>query len=102
MANQDDLFGLNDSSVDGKPSPSDKVVMWFHGKASTDQPTDIHHRIGFGDTDAASGSHTHDGKNSKPLFNIDQVPADLASGASLAQTITAVNRILELIRKVSG
>jgi len=55
--------------LEGTPSPTEKIVDWFHARVSTNRRTDVHHQIGNGATDAASGDHTHDGVNSKFLFN---------------------------------
>lgn len=99
MANQDDIFGMNDDAVNGKTPPSQKVVDWFHKRVSMSKASDVHHAIGTGPTDASAGDHDHDGKNSKRLWNEETVLTDLAPGATLAQTIDAVNKLNEAIRK---
>lgn len=103
MANQEDIFGLSDSAVDGKTPPSQKVIDWLHGRVSTRKKTDLHHPIGFGETDAASGDHTHDGKNSKTLFNPDLlILTDISNTATGTQIATAVNAINAALRQIGA
>ena len=94
----DELSNLDESKLEGLAPPSSKLVEWFHGNASTREANDVHRRIGTGDADASPGNHTHNGRDSYALFDSDDVPADLAPSATLAQTITAVNAILALLR----
>jgi hypothetical protein len=100
MANQDDLGGLTEDGINGKTPPSPKVADWLHGRVSVDKPTDLHHRIGTGQADAASGAHTHDGANSMPLWDEGaDVLANLPASPTLAQVSTAVNAINALLRQ---
>lgn len=94
----DELSNLDDESLEGKAPPSAKVVEWLHANASTREVNDIHHRTGTNEADASPGNHTHNGRDSYALFDSDAIPADLAGAATLAQTITAVNSILALLR----
>lgn len=98
MANQDDVFGLNDESINGKTPPSQKVADWFHKRVSTQKATDVHHSIGTGPTEAAAGDHDHDGKNSKRLWNEETVLTDLSPGATDDQMRQAINKLNEAIR----
>jgi len=91
----DDLANADENAVDGKNPPAEKVVDWFHGRASTSRRDDIHHRIGFGEADAASGTHTHDGVNSAPLWaDADYDLTALSLAATTAQIIAKINVML--------
>lgn len=94
----DDL-SQNDEGLEGKTPPSTKVVDFLHGNASTNEPTDIHHRIGFAPADAARGDHDHDGVNSFPLWDgTTAIPA--VSGASTtAELAAAINAIAGLLQE---
>ncbi|MDF2562858.1 MAG: hypothetical protein K0R99_4304 [Microbacterium sp.] len=98
MAQQDDVFGLDDEQINGKAPPSQKFVDWFHKRVSTTKASDFHHALGTGPTEAASGDHNHDGKNSVRLWDETTVLTDLDPAATLAQVITAVNKLNEAIR----
>jgi hypothetical protein len=100
MANQDDAFGLSDDAINGKTPPSRKVVDWLHTQVSTEKDTDLHHRIGFGETDASRGDHDHDGENSMPLWDENEVVLNtLAGGATLGTVIDRVNEIILAMRQ---
>lgn len=48
----------------GDPSPPSEMVIKFHKNAPTDgRKEDIHHTLGQGPTQAATGDHVHDGNN---------------------------------------
>ena len=94
----DQMAGADDTMTDGKAPPSGKVIDWLHGKASTQRPEDIHHPLGFGETDAAPGNHTHDGKNSKFLFTPDVPLNDLPAAPTSAQIQASVNAINAMLR----
>lgn len=98
MAQQDDVFGMDDSKIDGKAPPSMKFVDWFHKRVSTQKATDLHHAIGTGPTEAAAGDHDHDGKNSPRLWNEETVLTDLGPGATDDQMRVAINKLNEAIR----
>lgn len=84
-------------------SPSEKVVDWFHSRASNTQRNDLHHRIGDGPTDAAAGDHDHDGVNSKFLFNAAEVTlVDLSASPSTADIRAAVNAINAALRRLGA
>ena len=87
-----------DTATDGVSPPSQKVVDWLHLKASANRPEDLHHMIGFGPADAASGDHTHNGKNSKFLFDSTTVLTDLPASPTSAQIQAAVNALNALFR----
>lgn len=94
----DDLAGLSDTSMDGRPPPTQKFLDWLHGKASTKRREDVHHALGFGPLDAAAGDHTHNGKDSPGLFAPDVVLVDITPTATGAQIATAVNALNALMR----
>lgn len=98
MAQQEDVFGLDDEKINGRTPPSRKFADWFHSRVSTQKATDLHHSIGTGPTEAAAGDHNHDGKNSKRLWNEDTVLTDLAPGATAEQMRVAINKLNEAIR----
>jgi hypothetical protein len=103
MANQDDVFGMSDSAVDGKTPPSEKVVGWFHGRVSTSKPSDVHHRLGFGPGEASPGPHRHDGKDSLPLFDATEIVlTDISNTATGTQIATAVNAINAALRRLGA
>jgi hypothetical protein len=53
----------------GKPPSTDQVIK-FHEKADKDaSPKAIHHTLGPGPNQAASGDHSHDGGNSAQLLS---------------------------------
>jgi len=64
--------GANDTTAEAPPSPS--YVTWLHTMAPSQDPKDLHHRIGTNPWDAASGAHKHLGTDgSVPLFDSDEV-----------------------------
>ena len=93
-----DFAAADDTATDGVTPPSQKTLDWLHGKASINRPEDIHHQLGYGDSDAASGSHTHDGKNSKFLFSSNVTLNDLPASPTSAQIQSAVNALNALMR----
>lgn len=51
------------------PSPPNRVVSEFHKNASVDsRKEDIHHTVGPGSAQAASGTHRHNGSDSPLLL----------------------------------
>lgn len=93
---------LGDDDLDGIQPPSQKIVDIFHGRASTTEPLDIHHRIGFGPGDVADGQHTHDGTNSPALWDAATIPSSLAGSPTNAQLATAVNSLISLLGLKAG
>ena len=103
----DDIFkqlAAGDSTkVDGQAPPSEAVADWLHGRASTTRPEDIHHRIGFGSTEASPGNHQHNGKDSKMILDGANVTlSDITAAATGAQIATAVNAINAVFRSYLG
>jgi hypothetical protein len=95
----EDLGSIDDSSIDGKNPPSTKFLDFLHLKASVTRPEDIHHSIGTGGNEAAPGNHTHDGKNSKLLFDpVITTLTDLPAAPTSAQIQTTVNNINAALR----
>lgn len=83
--------GANDTTAETPPSPS--YVTWLHLMAPTNDPKDVHHRIGTNPWDAASGAHKHLGTDgSVQLFDPEEiVQGDLSTLFGLE---TAVKGIL--------
>lgn len=99
MAAQDDVFGMTDDSVNGKKGPSRKIIDWFHQQVSTQNDSDVHHPLGFGPGEASRGDHTHDGKNSKPLWGDDVELHDVTVSSTAAQIADAINAINAALRQ---
>lgn len=99
MAGMSDLFKIKDSDIDGQAPPSTKVVDWFHGKVSTRLPTDLHHRIGFGEGEVSAGDHTHNGTNSKFLFDATTtVLTNLTGTPTTVQMRDAINKLNDALK----
>lgn len=95
------LTELDDAAIESASPPSQKLVDWLHGKASTQKSEDLHHRLGYTDQDAAQGDHTHDGRNSKALLDAGDLPALLAPGYTAAQAMDAINKIRDALMKIA-
>lgn len=101
MAGEDPMEWLSSNpQVDGKVPPAKKTVDWLHGQASTSEPDDMHHKLGFGRGDAAAGDHDHDGVNSHPLWRGLEL-APLAPTATNAEIVAALNKVIEALLKKS-
>lgn len=93
------LSNISEADLEGATPPSEKVVDWFHSKASSNRPEDIHHATGTGNEDAAGARHRHTGKDSLKLLDASMATlGDLPANASLSQVITAVNNINAALR----
>ena len=102
MASFDEFAKDDGSSIDGLAPPPAKVLDWFHGNADTESPLGLHHRIGTGPGDAASGEHRHRGRDSLPLFDETDVLTDISNTATGTQIATAVNAINALLRQLGA
>jgi hypothetical protein len=98
----DELTNINEAQLIGKTAPSTRLVDWFHQRASTNRPEDLHHSLGNSASQASQGDHGHDGKNGRALWAAEDVPNDLPVIATLPQTIDAVNLILARLREKSA
>ena len=97
----DDILEADDADLEGKAPPSAKILDWLHGNASTTETTDMHHRLGFGPTEASQGDHVHDGKSSRHLFS--NTAQSAVSGASTtAQLAAAITELQALMRRVGA
>lgn len=77
------------------PTPPNETVELFHRNASVDtRPEDIHHRLGPGENQAASGSHTHNGSDSPMLGTNVVITGSKGGNAALASLISAMVKIL--------
>lgn len=86
-------------------SPDADAVFAFHSNADTDsRPEALHHTIGSGANQAASGSHTHDAADpaSSPLWTGVSLTDPPTSGATPEQLAAAVVALNLLIRQKSG
>lgn len=99
----DSLADDDGSSIDGKAPPPAKIADWLHGNVSTEDTASIHHRLGTGPSDAASGQHTHRGRDSMFLFSGAEIGplTDLPASPTTEQIRDAVNRINALLRLVA-
>lgn len=95
--------GQDDGSYQGKrrdaepkpkepdPSPPAKVVEEFHKNAAVDtRREDIHHTIGTGPNNAASGDHTHRGGDSVLLLDGVTISGSKGGNIALGSVIAAL------------
>lgn len=84
--------------------PNEKIVDWFHGKASITRPEDVHHMLGFGPSDAAYGNHVHDGKASLTLIQPPGsiILVDLTATPATSDIVAAVNGLNAMARTILG
>ena len=81
----------SDASINAAQRPESKVVTEFHSNADTDNSKDsIHHTLGFGQNQAAPGSHMHDGTDSYQLLADVELTGSRGSGAALASVLVAL------------
>lgn len=74
-------------------SPKAETVADFHNNADTDATrTAIHHTLGPGRNQAASGSHSHDGNDSPRLLNGVQISGATAE-VVLDNVVSALVRL---------
>lgn len=72
-----------------------RVVAQIHKNADTDSDkTAIHHTIGPGPNQVASGAHTHDGAESRQLGAGIQITGAKGGNAALASLIAALVNVL--------
>lgn len=93
-----DLAAVDSNAVDGLTPPPSKVVDWVHGQASTAEPNDVHHRIGFGPSDAAAGNHTHNGKDSPAIAPTAYTLTVVTGASTTAQLAAAITEIQTLLK----
>ena len=68
--------------------PSAQQVNEFHTYADTDSTKDaIHHTLGSGQNQAASGSHRHNGSDSPRLWEGKTITGSRSTGAAVASII---------------
>lgn len=95
----DEITNLSSADVEGKTPPPTRIIDWLHGRVSTTKPTDIHHALGKGPSNASQGDHDHNGKNSMPLWSAAEIPNDLGASPTNAQIRDTLNQLLVAIRK---
>ena len=77
------------------PTPPTSVVSMFHRNAAVDtKPEDIHHTLGGGPSQAASGAHTHNGSDSPLLLGSSVITGSKASPSTVPPSIIAALKIL--------
>jgi hypothetical protein len=97
------LAAADTTEIEGQTPPSEAVVDFIHGRASTTRPEDLHHTLGTGQVQASPGNHQHNGKDSKFVLDGANVTlTDITAGATGAQIATAVNAINALFRTYFG
>lgn len=98
MVDANDLLNADDSFTSKSPPPA-SFVTWVLAQGDTKSPTSPLHRLGTKEFDAARGDHTHDGRNSRYLFDpaVDIISGDLST---LAGQRTAIKGILTALKKV--
>lgn len=76
------------------PSPAAEVVIAFHKNVPVDtRPEDIHHRLGPGPNEAASGRHTHNGADSPLLLDGVTLTGSKGGNVALASVIQALVKL---------
>jgi hypothetical protein len=92
------LAQADTTEIEGQTPPSEAVVDFIHGRASTTRPEDLHHRIGNGATDSSAGNHQHNGKDSKFILDGANVTLNditaTATGSQIAAAVNAINAVL--------
>lgn len=72
-------------------SPPSQTVVLFHKNAPVDtRAEDIHHRLGPGPNQAATGNHSHNGSDSVLLFEGVILTGSKAGNTALASVIQAL------------
>ena len=73
------------------PSPPADVVDRFHNNADTDKRKEaVHHTIGTGPNNAASGDHVHDGSSGVALMEGITITGSKGGNTALASVINAL------------
>ena len=98
MVDANDLLNADDSYTTKSPPPA-AFVTWVLAQGDTRSNTSPLHRLGSKEFDASPGHHTHDGRNSRYLFD---PAADIITGdlATLAGQRTAIKGILTALKKL--
>jgi len=97
------LSQINQESVEGTPPPSEAFLAWLHGQASTSKPQDLHHTLGFQETNASPGNHRHNGKDSLKIIPDGEFTlVDLTGSATTADIVAAVNKLNLMARTYLG
>lgn len=100
MANQQ-VSVPNGESLPAKPSATQ--VRDFHTYADTDATSDsLHHTLGPGQNQAASGTHDHRGSNSKLLGEGVSITGSRGNNAAVASIVAAMVEILGVTDSTSA
>lgn len=75
------------------PNPPADVVQRFHENSDVDKSaTAMHHTLGVGTYNAASGAHQHKGGDSVPLFDGLTLTGSKGGNVALANLITILTQ----------
>jgi hypothetical protein len=82
-------------AIDKSSSVADpQTVAKFHEKSDLDSSQEAqHHSLGTKHDQAASGDHTHNGKNSRKILTGTTISGSRASGAALISVIDALEKL---------
>lgn len=76
------------------PRPPVRVVRDFHTNSDVDSSKDaLHHTLGTGNNQAASGTHSHDGADSVQLLAGVVIGGSRSGGQALVSVISALTRL---------
>lgn len=95
----DPQYRVSDKGYKPAIDKTDKVadaqaVIKFHEKDDVDSSQEAHHHtLGTRQDQAASGAHTHNGKNSRKLLQGTTITGSRASGAALISVIDALEKL---------
>lgn len=82
------LFGgESDDALTRKPPPAQRIVDWFHGRASTNKKEDLHHKLGYGPGEAAPGEDVRAFLLGKNVPGFSGLPWDSGTGLRYMQTV---------------
>jgi hypothetical protein len=91
-------------AFEGVAPPTEQFVDWLHGRAQTSKPSDLHHQLGFGESQSSPGNHRHNGKDSLKIIPDGEytLSVNLTAGASNTDIVTAINKLNDLCRTYLG
>jgi hypothetical protein len=87
-------YGSSSSDSGAPAAVSAEEVELFHRNADTDvRAESMHHSLGSGTTQAAPGSHNHDGGDSVQLLEGSTISGSLSGGTALTSIIACLVRL---------
>jgi hypothetical protein len=98
------LANIPNDAYEGATPPSEQFVDWLHGRASVGRTQDIHHALGFQESQASPGNHRHNGKDSLRIIPEGEyaVAVNLTVAATTSDMVTAINKLNDLCRTYLG